>query len=178
MQVHRPEDAARNLYSAAVTYVCCSQFRQGTRTRAGLPASVDERAAVASPLQNTQAHESVLLSSSESVLLSCSNSPSWPNRSRGLVSVVTVLLTHKHATTLVSVAKHSTSSPHRAYKRRTEPRKRAHVPAEEAQRRPRGSPSPAARMPAVEASRSRPGACLPWKLLVAGRAHACRGSFS
>ena len=32
--------------------------------------------------------ESVLLSSSESVLLSCSNSPSWPSRSRGLVSVV------------------------------------------------------------------------------------------
>ena len=32
--------------------------------------------------------EPVLLSSSESVLLSCSNSPSWPSRSRGLVSVV------------------------------------------------------------------------------------------
>ena len=37
--------------------------------------------------------ESVLPSCSESVLLSCSNSPSWPRRSRCLVSVVT----HTHA---------------------------------------------------------------------------------
>ena len=42
-------------------------------------------------LLSTQ-HLTVLLSCSESVLLSCSNSPSWPSRSRCLVSVVTHML--------------------------------------------------------------------------------------
>ena len=49
----------------------------------------------------------VVFSGSESVLLSCSNSPSWPNRSRGLVSVVT------HGCEWVSTARPSTGAvPH------------------------------------------------------------------